>query len=215
MFCLRLIFLRLPGAVLLHTEYLVLLAEVLVFDDLFTGFGEFEFFEFLVEAPAILDDCDAGAANEFNEPIGFQGFDEAVCLFALAGGFEYGEVLADHYGAGAVFAEEPFHLYLFGDLIGGDLIEGQFLPDDLFVSVVVSFEDLHLFFQLTAEFAHYFLGLVDDDGKAVDTFYLRGGSIEAFDVYLTPGEQDGDAVDEADLVFRVDGYRIFLFLHEL
>src|SRR5580692_3965162 len=57
-------FTALRAALALHTEYLVLLVEVLVFDDLFAGFGELEFFEFFVETPAILDDGDTGAANE-------------------------------------------------------------------------------------------------------------------------------------------------------
>ena len=136
-------------------------------------------------------------------------------VFALAGGFEYRIVFPDDDSAGSVFAQESFDLYLFGDLVGGHLIESEFLPDDLFVGVVVGFQDLHLFFELAAEFADHFFGLVDDDGEAVDAFHFRWGGVEAFDVYLPFGEQDGDPVDEADLVFRVDGYCILLFLHEL
>jgi hypothetical protein len=189
----------------------VLFVEVFVFDDLFAGLGQFEFFELFVEAVAVFDDGDAGAANEFDESEGFEYGNEPVGLFALAGGFEYGIVFTDHDGAGAVFTEESFYLYLFGDLVGGHFVEGQFLPDDLFVGIVIGLEDLDLFFQLAAEFAHYFFGFVDDDGEAVDAFDFGRRGVEALDIDLPAGEQDGDAVDEADLVFRVDGDGIFLF----
>ena len=137
---------------------------------------------------------------------------EAVRLFALAGRFEDGIVFPDHDGAGAVFAEEPFDLYLFGDLIGGHFIEGHFLPDDLFVGVVVGFEDFDLLLQLAAEFANDLFGLVDHDREAVDAFHFGWGGVEAFDIDLPPGKQDGDAVDQTDLVLGVDGDGIFLLI---
>ncbi len=135
---------------MLHAEYFVGVVEVLVFYDLFAGFGQFEILEFFVEAGAVFDDGDAGAAHEFDEAVGFEGFDEPVGLFALTGGLEDGVVFADHDGTGAVFTKQSFDLDLFGDLICRDFIQGQLLPDDLVVGIEIGFEDLDLFLQLRA-----------------------------------------------------------------
>src|ERR1700759_5215784 len=104
-----------------------------------------------MEAVAILDNGYAGAAYEFDQAVWFQRVDQPLDLFPLPGRLEYRIVLADHNGPGAVFTEEPFYLYLFGDLVGRYFIEGQLLPDDLFVGVVISLEDVYLLLELAAE----------------------------------------------------------------
>src|SRR5258708_9226175 len=87
----------------LHCEYVVLLVKEFVFNEVFAGLGQFEFFQFFVEAFATLDDGDPGAANEFDQAIGFQYFHQFIRFFPLSGGFEHGVIFADHYGAGPVF----------------------------------------------------------------------------------------------------------------
>src|SRR5580658_7730478 len=165
-----------------------------------------------MEAAGIFDDGDAGAPDKFDEPEGFEERDEPVGLFPLAGRLEDGIVFPDDNGAGAVFAEESFDFYLLGDLVGRHLIEGHFLPDDLFVGVVVGLQNIDLLLQLAAEFADDLFGFVDHDGEAVDAFHFGGGSVETFDIDLPSGEQDGDAVDQADLVLGIDGDSIFLLV---
>src|SRR5580698_8774282 len=165
-----------------------------------------------MEAAGILDDGDAGAADKLDEPEGFQECDEPVGLFPLAGRLEDGIVFPDDNGAGPVFAEEPFDFYLLGYLVGRHLIEGHFLPDDLFVGVEIGFENIDLLLQLAAEFADDLFGFVDHDGETVDTFHFGRGGVQAFDIDLPPGEQDSDAVDQSDLVLGIDGDGIFLLV---
>ena len=196
----------------LHCKNLILLIEEFIFHYVLAWFAGFELFQFLVEAVAVLDDGYPGAAYEFDEAIGFQDFDELVGLLSLPGGLEDGVVFADHYCAGSVFAEEAFHLDLFGYFFRRHFVKGHLLPDDLVIGIVIGFEDVHLFFYLAAELSHYFFRLVDDDGEAMDAFRLGGGGVEALDIDLTAGEEDGDAVEQADLIFRVDRDGVLLLV---
>src|SRR5258708_16439623 len=87
----------------LHCEYFVLLVKEFVFNELFAGLGQFEFFQFFVEAFATLDDGDPGAANEFDQAIGFQYFHQFIPFFPLSGVFDPDLLFAHPYVARPVF----------------------------------------------------------------------------------------------------------------
>src|ERR1700748_3988031 len=81
--------------------------------------------------------------------------------------------------------------------------------------MVIHFQYFYLFLYLAAKLTHHFFRFGNHNIKAVNTFNLRGGSIQAIDIDLPAGEYNRNPAQQTYLVLCVHGDVIFLFLYFL
>ena len=162
----------------------------------------------------VLGDADASRADKLEDVVAGEHVVERLGLAFVTGFLDNGVVARKLEDAGVVHADDFFEILLVEELVGGHFVERYLLVDDFVVGVEIGVEHVDAAVDLQYHLLHGLAVGGAGEVHLVDAVDGAGARRHALEVETAAGEYDGDAVEQAYLVFGENRYGEKLLFHK-